>query len=321
MKASVIIPTYNAGVAFKELLERLSTQETDFDYEVLVVDSGSTDGTAELAARYGAYLHRIPSAAFNHGVTRNTGISLSRGEYVALIVQDALPLDRWWLAAMVENLDRDESIAGVYCRQIPRPESSALTRALVNGWATAGLERREQFLGTAGAYRKIPPKERRLLATFDNVSSCLRRSVWEKIPFEQTSFGEDLRWGARVIEAGYKLVYEPRSAVLHSHERGAVYDLRRNYVEQLVLLDLFGFTLVPNLWRLVLGILRSSAHLYRRLRRGERMEGGAPRLALLAARYALFSQIGAYLGVKNRSLARVSSRASAKLDGFMSKGI
>jgi rhamnosyltransferase len=321
LKASVVVPTCNAGLAFEELLKRLCAQETDFDYEVLVVDSGSTDGTAELARRYGVRVHRIPRAAFNHGVTRNTGISLSCGEYVALIVQDALPLDTWWLAAMVENLDRDELIAGVYGRQIPRPESGALTRALVNSWATAGLERREQFAGTSGLYRKMPPRERRLLATFDNVSSCLRRSVWEKIPFEQTGFGEDLQWGTRVIEAGYKLVYEPRSAVFHSHERGALYDLRRNYVDQLVLLDLFEFTLVPNLWRLVLNMLRSSAYLNRRLRRDEKVEGGAPRLVLLAVRYAFFSQIGAYLGVKNRWLAKVSPRAAAKLDDFMGKGI
>ena len=284
-----------------------------------MVDSGSTDGTPELARRYGASVYLIPGTAFNHGTTRNTGISHSRGEYVALIVQDALPLDQWWLATMVENLDRDELIAGVYGRQIPRPESAALTRALVNSWATASLERREQFVGTSGLYRKMPPADRRLLATFDNVSSCLRRSVWEKIPFERTTFGEDLRWGARVIEAGYKLVYEPRSAVFHSHERGALYDLRRNYVDGLVLLDLFEFAVVPSLWRLALNVLRSSAYLYRRLRRDEKVKGLVP--ALLAVRYALFSQIGAYLGVKNRRLVRVSPRASARLDDFLSKGI
>ncbi|MDP9486373.1 MAG: glycosyltransferase family 2 protein [Actinomycetota bacterium] len=321
MKASVVVLTYNAGPAFEGLLESLIAQETDFDYEVLVVDSGSTDGTAELARRYGVGVHRIPQTAFDHGMTRNTGISLSRGEYVALIVQDAVPLDRWWLAAMVENLDRDGLVAGVYGRQIPRPESGALTRALVSGWPTAAHERREQFVGTPGLYREMPPRERRLLATFDNVSSCLRRSVWEQIPFEQTSFGEDLRWGARVIEAGYKLVYEPRSAVLHSHERGGLYDLRRNYVDQLVLLDLFELELVPSSWRLVLNILRSTGYLYLRLRRDQEMEGGAARRALLAFRYALLSQVGAYLGVKNLRLAGVSPRASARLDDFMSGGI
>ena len=149
---------------------------------------------------------------------------------------------------MVENLKRDKLVAGVYGRQLPHLDSDELTRALVTGWPTAATTRREQFAGAPALYRALPPTERRMLATFDNVSSCLRRSVWEKIPFGQTNFGEDLRWGRQVVEAGYKLVYEPRSAVFHSHGRSAAYDLRRHYVDQRVLLDLFELVLVPNLW-------------------------------------------------------------------------
>jgi rhamnosyltransferase len=286
-----------------------------------VVDSGSTDGTLELARRYGAAVHRIRQAEFDHGETRNLGISLSRGRYVALIVQDAVPLDGQWLAAMVENLDRDGLTAGVYGRQVPRPESSPLTRALVNGWATADAERREQFAGGAGLYHTLSPAKRRALATFDNVSSCVRRSVWEEMPFERTNFGEDLRWGKNVVEAGYKLVYEPRSAVFHSHERGVIYDLRRYYVDQHVLLDLFGLALAPNLWILLSNVVRSFAYLYRRLRRDERAVGEAPRLMLLAMEHALSSQVGAYLGIKNRRLSRISPRGSAELNRFLSKGI
>jgi rhamnosyltransferase len=192
---------------------------------------------------------------------------------------------------------------------------------LFRSWTTADLERREQFVHAPSSYNEMSPAERRLLATFDNVSSCVRRSVWEEIRFERTGFGEDVRWAKRVVEAGYKLVYEPRSAVYHSHERGSAYDLRRHYVEQWLLLDLFGLALVPNLMRMLLNVLRSSAHLYLRLRREEGSEVGAPRCALLAAKYAFFSQIGAYLGVKSRRLAKISPRISAKLDGFLSRGI
>ena len=321
MKASIVIPTRNAGPGFDALLKKLTAQETGFDHEILVIDSGSTDGTVELARRYGATVHRISRSEFDHGATRNLGVSLTRGEHVAYIVQDAVPLDERWLAAMVEDLEGDELVAGVYGRQIPRPESSALTRVLVNGWPTADLERREQYVSDPEDYPKLPPAERRSLATFDNVSSCVRRSVWEEIPFEQTVFGEDLRWGKRAVEAGYKIVYEPRSAVFHSHERGGLYDLRRHYVEGQVLLDLFGLTPTPNLPLLLLNVLRSSASLSLRLRRDDKSVARAARLTPLILRHAVFSQTGAYLAVKNRRLARVGPRISGRLDRLLSRGI
>jgi len=313
-KVSVVIPTLNAGSGFGDLLDKLSAQETGFGYEVVVIDSGSTDGTVELARRYGAVVHGISRAEFGHGATRNLGVSLSRGEYVAFIVQDAVPLDGRWLAAMVENLEGDALVAGVYGRQIPRPESAPLTRALVNGWPTADLERREQRVEDPALYRTLPPDERRSLATFDNVSSCVRRSVWEEMPFDRTGFGEDVRWGKNVVERGYKLVYEPRSAVFHSHERGALYDLRRHYVDGEVLLELFDLAPTPTLPLWLLNVIRSSAHLYLRLRRDAKATGGEPRLALLAARHAVFTQTGLYLAAKKR-------RLPARLDLFLRKGV
>jgi rhamnosyltransferase len=282
-----------------------------------VVDSGSTDGTAALARRYGAAVHRIPKEEFDHGAARNLGAARSAGEHVAFLVQDALPVDDRWLAAMVEDLDRDDGVAGVYGRQIPRPESSPLARAVVNDLPTAATERREQQAGDG--YERLPPATRRRLAIFDNVSSCIRRSVWEAIPFERTPFGEDLRWGKRVIEAGHKLVYEPRSAVLHSHERGAVYDLRRHYADGLLLLELFGLAPTPNLARLPIGAFRIAVHL--NLRREAKGAKSALLFPLLSARYALCAQTGAYLAARRRRKGGSDSRLSAKLHEFLGAGV
>ena len=282
-----------------------------------MVDSGSSDGTVGTARRYGAAVHRIPKEEFDHGAARNLGVLRSAGEHVAFLVQDALPVDDRWLAAMVEDLDGDERVAGVYGRQIPRPESSPLARAVVNDLPTAATERRVQQAGAG--YRELPPADRRHLALFDNVSSCIRRSVWEAIPFERTPFGEDLRWGKRVIEAGHKLVYEPRSAVLHSHERGAVYDLRRHYADGLLLLDLFGLAPTPNLARLPIGAFRTAAHL--NLRREAKGARSALLFPLLAARYALCAQTGAYLASRRRRKGGSDSRLSAKLHEFLGAGV
>ena len=287
------------------------------------MDSGSTDGTVETARRHGAAVHHIED--FNHGAARNLGASRAAGEYVAFVVQDALPADDRWLGAMIENLDRDPAVAGVYGRQIPRPDSSPLARALVNDWPTASPERREQYTGDrhgdrhGDSYGDLPPAVRRSLAAFDNVSSCVRRSVWEEIPFEKTPFGEDLRWGRAVVGAGHKLVYEPRSAVVHSHERGPLYDLRRHYADTLLVLDLFGPAPTPA--RILLNTPLTAAHLYLRLRRENRGAKDALLSPLLAARYAVCSQLGSYLATRRHQREGSESRISARLHRFLGSGV
>lgn len=318
MKASVVIPTLNAGPLFRRTLEAIRLQRAGFEFEVVVVDSGSTDGTAELAEGYGARVHRIDRRDFNHGATRNLGISLTRGEHAVLTVQDAVPFDRNWLCAMVESLERDVRVAGVYGRQIPHLDAGPVTRATINGQASASPERSEKYLEDGARLDELPPRRRRRLCAFDNVSSCIRRSVWEEMPFEETAFGEDVRWGKRAIQAGYRLVYEPASAVFHSHERGPSYDLRRYYVDQRILLELFGLRVAPSLPLLAPAAVRSSARLYGLLRR----EAAAPKPdhALLAAGHAVPAQVGAFLAAGLPSLEPLSPELCGWLDRRLSSG-
>jgi rhamnosyltransferase len=318
VKASVVIPTLNAGPEFLRLLRCLRIQETNFEFELVVVDSGSTDGTVELAERYGAEVHRIDRGDFNHGVSRNLGISLARGEYVVLTVQDAVPFDRRWLSAMVEDLERDGGVAGVYGRQIPHLDAGPLTRAILNGQVSASSERTEKFLKEGSTLDELTPRRRRRICAFDNVSSCIRRSVWEELPFEKTAFGEDLRWGKQVIEAGYKLVYEPASAVFHSHERGPSYDLRRYYVDQKILLELFGLRVAPKLPLLMPATLRSSALLYRLLRQEE--PTARLRDALLAVGHSVPAQLGTFAAACMPRVERLSPGLHESLDRHMSSG-
>lgn len=125
---SVVIPTYNAGPEFEAVLEAISRQRAGFEFEILLVDSGSSDGTVELARRFCARIMSLPKAEFNHGRTRNRAISEARGEFVAMIVQDAVPADALWLEGLVENLVGDEAVAGTYSRQVPRPDCNPFTR-------------------------------------------------------------------------------------------------------------------------------------------------------------------------------------------------
>ena len=289
---SVLIPTYNAGTEFGEVLETISGQKTDFEYELLLVDSGSTDGTLELAKRYEARIISIPKREFTHGGTRNLGISEARGRYVAMTVQDAMPADENWLGALVRSLVSDDQVAGVYSRQIPRSDCNPFTRFALERHFTNRPERHKQYIESLEQYESLEPMRKLETIAFDDVSSCIRRSVWEEHPFRPVSFGEDLDWSERVIKAGYKIVYEPGSAVIHSHDRSAIYEMKRAYAAHKLLSGMIGLRLLPtarDLRTRLPGLIRQRWKL-------ARASGGGSRLYAQAIIRSLADQVGVYLG-------------------------
>src|SRR3972149_9243519 len=102
-EASIVIPTYNGGEDFKECLRMVFEQKVNFPFEVIVIDSGSTDGTLDFLTGYPIRLKQISAKGFNHGLTRNMGMELARGGYVVLMTQDAIPADGYWLGNIIEN--------------------------------------------------------------------------------------------------------------------------------------------------------------------------------------------------------------------------
>lgn len=231
MSISVIIPTRNAGPEFARTLAMVYQQQVGSPLDVLVVDTASSDGTVELCREFKVRVLGIQPHQFNHGLTRNYAIAKTSGEYVALLVQDAVPADDDWLPRMVEHLDRDPEVAGVTGRQEPRPGADPVVR-----WE---LRYRANRLGDKTRVMEPPDpiefaaldlEDRIYRCAFDNVSAMLRRSVWSRHPFQPLAFAEDLDWARRALKAGFKLVYEPGSRVIHSHERPPAYHLRRHYV-------------------------------------------------------------------------------------------
>jgi rhamnosyltransferase len=288
---SVMIPTYNAGPDFEETLRAIRGQRSHFTHEVLVVDSESSDGTPDLARKYGARALTVPRSEFNHGGTRNRGISEARGEFVVMTVQDAVPADDSWLEGLVENLANDERVAGAYGRQIPREDCNPFTRYALENHFTNLPERREQVIEDPGRYEALPPPRKLELVTFDDVSSCVRRSVWEDHPFERLSFGEDIEWSERVLKRGYKIVYEPRSAVIHSHNRSALYEMKRAYVVHKLLGELLGFRVLPSFGDLLARLPRLVRH---RWKLAEAYGGG--RFYAQAVTRSIGDQVGVFLG-------------------------
>jgi len=242
LSASVVIPTKNGEQTIKAVLDAIFRQE---EPEVIIVDSGSHDQTIAIAQKYPVRIIQISPREFNHGQTRNNGIKEAKGEYVVLITQDAEPANDRWLSTMLRNFS-DPQVAGAYCRQIPRNDADVITKRRLRDWLTGRKERHEAKIVDMSQFEALPPMEKYLFCNFDNVCSCIRKKVWEKIPFEETYFAEDIGWSKKVLEAGYTIVYEPDAAVYHSHNRPARHEYQRTYVCHRRLYQLFGLQTIPS---------------------------------------------------------------------------
>src|SRR5215207_8227714 len=124
---SVIIPTRNGMPLVRACLASILAQATPWPFEVLAIDSSSTDGTWELLQSLAVRRLRIHPRDFNHGETRNRAARHSRGQYLVFIVQDAIPADETWLANLVAAVEQ-HGVAGAYSRQLAREDSRLITK-------------------------------------------------------------------------------------------------------------------------------------------------------------------------------------------------
>lgn len=245
-KISIVIPTKNGGAVFEEVLWGIRGQKFEGEVELVVVDSGSTDGTVKKAGEYGARIIEIPPGEFNHGLTRNYGIEKSKGDFIVLLTQDAVPADERWLENLVDTFDNDGRIAGVYARQVPRQDADVLTRRNLNNLVTGRSVYSVQEIKDREGFERMTPTEKYLTCVFDNVCSAVRRKAWEEVPFRRNDFGEDIEWAKRALLSGWKIAYQPNSAVVHSHSRSVAYEYARTYMCHRKLYELFGLRTVPS---------------------------------------------------------------------------
>jgi glycosyltransferase involved in cell wall biosynthesis len=291
---SIVIPTRNGGETLPSLFGAVAHQRVSFRYEIVAVDSGSTDGSLDLIRRRADRLIEIAADRFDHGLTRNLGVEQARGELVVQLVQDAVPADDRWLAELTAPLLAHTNVAGVFARQRPRFDASPITRYYHERWVAAADADRVVAVADSGEFDALQPMDRFLKCAFDNVCSCIRRSVWERHPFRSTPIAEDLEWAREVLLAGHRLVYAPKAVVVHSHDRPARYEFARTYLLHRRLYELFELRTIPTIPRLARAVATSIALHMRcqRAARGARAIVDAPRAIALALAWPL----GQYCG-------------------------
>lgn len=216
---TVIVPTFNGDRYLSELLEATLNQQIDGAVEILVIDSGSTDRTLEIVGNFPRVrLHQIPNADFGHGRTRNLGVSLARGTYVAFLTHDAVPAHSEWLKDLLAPMQADQRVACVMGRQAPRPGCFPLLKYEIGGvFGGAGPAHAVTLYSAASA----AGDERALqhASFYSDVNCAARTSVLrDEIPYRDVDYAEDQLFGRDVLEAGYVKAYAGRAVVVHSND-------------------------------------------------------------------------------------------------------
>lgn len=196
LKVSIIIRTKNEEKWIGHCLDAVFSQSYR-NFEVIIVDNNSTDGTLAKAKRFGVKVIHIDK--FMPGKAINDGIREADGEICVCLSGHCIPTNHQWLENIVYNL-RDHNVAGVYGRQEPLSFTSPKDKRDL--YITFGLDKRVQY--------KDP--------FFHNANSAFRKNIWDKYNFDELATNiEDRLWGKKVIDDGYQIVYEPSASVYHWH--------------------------------------------------------------------------------------------------------
>ena len=298
---SILLLTKNGAHGLNAVLPAIVGQKAVPRFELIAVDSGSTDGTLQILREFPVRIEQIPAEAFHHARTRNFAASLASGEILIFLSQDAIPASNEWLSTLLSNF-ADASVGAAYGRQIPKPDCS--------------LERQDALHSVYGAHRIVKDPARRNGAGyrfyhFSDANAAIRRSVWERTRFpEDCKVFEDLGIAKRILDAGYKIVYEPQASVFHSHHHTTVALLKRYFdigctLKRLKIWDAPGTRL---------SLVRDGRQLFlQKLRRV--IERGAGRPERAAVGQDLAKSAGLLLGI-NQSYLPVSVKRHLSAHGI-----
>ena len=199
-RASVVIRTLNEARYLDELLKGIREQLTDnLGTEVVLVDSGSTDGTLAIAEKHGCKIVHIKREEFSFGRSLNRGCEAAQGDILVITSGHCVPASELWLQNLCRPLT--ESIAQYsYGKQLGGPSS---------------------YFSEGRVFDKYFPDVSKLPQDgfyCNNANSALLKSTWQRYRFDEELTGlEDMALAQRMVRDGGKVAYVCDAAVYHHH--------------------------------------------------------------------------------------------------------
>jgi len=196
---SIVIRCYNEEKHIGKLLHGIM-QQTVTDREIIVVDSGSSDGTLKIAGRFPTRTVHIRPEAFSFGRSLNLGCSLATRPFVVIASAHVFPVYKDWLERLLEPFDNPR-IGLAYGKQRGGDGTKFSERQVFAKWFPD---------------RSNPDQDHPFC---NNANAAIRRELWQKHPYDETLTGlEDLAWAKQILRAGYRMAYQAEAAIIHLHE-------------------------------------------------------------------------------------------------------
>lgn len=200
-KVSIVLRSFNEQKHIGKLLNEIEKQKTSFNFETILVDSGSTDSTLDIAANYNVIVQHISPEEFTFGRSLNVGIMAAKGDVCVFTSAHCYPDNKEWLENIVKPFWNDDKVALVYGKQRGVNTTKYSEHQIFEQWF---------------------PDEN--IKDFDlpfcnNANAAIRKSVWNQYKYDEHLTGlEDMDWAKHIKKQGFKIDYRADALVRHVHE-------------------------------------------------------------------------------------------------------
>jgi len=198
-RCAVVVRCFNEERHIGRLLDGI-LQQTVSERQIVVVDSGSTDGTLDVVSRYPALVIHVTPEEFSFGGALNRGCAATSAEVIVVASAHVYPVYHDWLEELLAPF-ADLAVGLVYGKQRGDERTKYSERQIFATWF---------------GDRPNPAQDHPFC---NNANAAVRRAAWERLPYDETLTGlEDIAWAREAMALGYRVVYEPAAEVVHVHE-------------------------------------------------------------------------------------------------------